>query len=111
VDEQIAIAGGGAIACGLAASAAHHGPVLLLARSSDSAERTRAQVESALARLESGPVEQLARASGRAERFLGLHVFNPVSKMKLVERSGARAAGVSTPTELPKKLICHERAF
>ena len=30
-------------------------------------------------------VERLARESGRPERFLGLHVFNPVTKMKLVE--------------------------
>ncbi len=30
-------------------------------------------------------VERLAQASGRPERFLGLHVFNPVTRMKLVE--------------------------
>jgi len=30
-------------------------------------------------------VEDLAQASGRPERFAGLHVFNPVAKMKLVE--------------------------
>ncbi len=30
-------------------------------------------------------VGELARASGRPDRFLGLHVFNPVTKMKLVE--------------------------
>ncbi len=30
-------------------------------------------------------IEQLARAAGSPERFLGLHVFNPVSRMKLVE--------------------------
>jgi 3-hydroxybutyryl-CoA dehydrogenase len=30
-------------------------------------------------------IERLAQASGRPERFLGLHVFNPVTKMKLVE--------------------------
>jgi 3-hydroxybutyryl-CoA dehydrogenase len=141
VDERIAIAGGGAVACGLAAAAARHGPVVLLARSLDSAERARAGVERALARQEVeldpahlevvtdsralagatfaveavvedleiktrlfeelGPilerkailatttsslsVEQLAQASGRPERFLGLHVFNPVTRMELVE--------------------------
>jgi 3-hydroxybutyryl-CoA dehydrogenase len=30
-------------------------------------------------------IEELAVASGRAERFAGLHVFNPVEKMPLVE--------------------------
>jgi 3-hydroxybutyryl-CoA dehydrogenase len=30
-------------------------------------------------------VEELAAASGAAERFVGLHVFNPVTKMQLVE--------------------------
>ena len=46
MDERLAIIGSGAIASGLAATAAHHGggwgPVLLLARSEDSAERARA---------------------------------------------------------------------
>jgi 3-hydroxybutyryl-CoA dehydrogenase len=141
VDERLAIVGSGAIACGLAATAAHHGPVLLLARSRDSAERARATVERTLSRLGAdvdpehvqivtdpdalaeatfvveavvedheikarllgelnrilGPeallasttsslsVQRLADASGRPERFVGLHVFNPVTKMKLVE--------------------------
>ena len=52
MNEHLAIAGSGAIACGLAATAAHHGPVLLLARSTDSAERARATVEKTLSRLE-----------------------------------------------------------
>jgi 3-hydroxybutyryl-CoA dehydrogenase len=30
-------------------------------------------------------IEELAAASGRAERFAGVHVFNPVEKMALVE--------------------------
>ncbi len=33
MNEHLAIVGSGAIACGLAATAAHHGPVRLLARS------------------------------------------------------------------------------
>lgn len=31
------------------------------------------------------PVRQLAAASGRPDRFIGLHVFNPVTKMELIE--------------------------
>jgi 3-hydroxybutyryl-CoA dehydrogenase len=125
----------------MAATAAHHGPVLLLARSQSSAERARAIVEKTLERLGAevdpehveivtdpaalasatfvveavvedhdvkarllgeldgilGPeailasttsslsVESLAQASGRPERFVGLHVFNPVTKMQLIE--------------------------
>jgi 3-hydroxybutyryl-CoA dehydrogenase len=171
VNEHLAIAGSGAIACGLAATAAHHGPVLLLARSSGSAERARATVERTLSRLEaevnpehvqivthtealagatfvveavvedhdvkagllaelgaiidsqailasttsSLSIERLAQESGRPERFLGLHVFNPVTRMKLVElifgsaaseetRSRAQAvceAFEKTPVEVP----------
>jgi 3-hydroxybutyryl-CoA dehydrogenase len=150
--KPLAVAGSGAIACGLAATAAHHGPVLLLARSTSSAERARATVEETLARLHaeidpehvqivtdpqaltpatfvveavvedhdvkarvlaeldavldghailatttsSLSIEQLAVASGRPERFLGLHVFNPVTKMKLVELVFPRAASQDT---------------
>ena len=152
MDERLAIVGSGAIACGLAATAAHHGPVLLLARSQDSAERARATVERTLSRLGAevdpehvqivtdpgalaeatfvveaviedpeikagllselnlvvGPkallasttsslsVEQLAQASGRPERFVGLHVFNPVTRMQLVELIFPREASADT---------------
>jgi 3-hydroxybutyryl-CoA dehydrogenase len=141
LNDSLAIVGSGAIACGLAATAAHHGPVLLLARSESSAERARATVERTLAKLgaeidpehvqvatdhaelvradfvveavvedhtvksrllaelngiighdailasttSSLSVERLALASGRPDRFLGLHVFNPVTHMELVE--------------------------
>ena len=37
-------------------------------------------------------VNALAEASGRAERFVGLHVFNPVHKMELVELAFPDAA-------------------
>ncbi|MGH2911940.1 MAG: 3-hydroxyacyl-CoA dehydrogenase family protein [Solirubrobacteraceae bacterium] len=145
MNERIGIIGSGTIACGLAATAAHHGggrdPILLLARSESSADRAKATVEKTLSRMEaeidpghiqvvtdvsalahvsfaveavveehevkapilaelnsildgetilasttsSLSVERLAEASGRPERFLGLHVFNPVTRMKLVE--------------------------
>ena len=146
--KRLAVAGSGAIACGLATTAAHHGPVLLLARSESSADRARATVEKTLQRLGAevdpdhveivtepgalaeatfvveavvedldvksrllgelneivGPeailasttsslsVEALAAASGRPARFVGLHVFNPVTRMKLVELIFPRAA-------------------
>jgi 3-hydroxybutyryl-CoA dehydrogenase len=152
VSKRLAIAGSGAIACGLAATAAHHGPVLLLARSQSSADRARATVEKTLSRLgaevdpehvqivtdpqalaqatfvveavvedhdikaallgeldailapeailasttSSLSVERLAHASGRPERFLGLHVFNPVTKMKLIELIFPSSASAET---------------
>ncbi len=148
----LAIAGSGAIACGLAATAAHHGPVLVLARSESSAERARTRVEKTLTRLgaeidpehvqvvthpgalaeasfvveavveeldvkatllgeldevlgsgailasttSSLSVQELAQASGRPDRFVGLHVFNPVTKMKLVELVFPSAASAET---------------
>jgi len=41
-------------------------------------------------------IERLAQASGRPERFLGLHVFNPVTRMQLVELVFPRAASPET---------------
>jgi 3-hydroxybutyryl-CoA dehydrogenase len=152
MNERLAIVGSGAIACGLAATAAHHGPVLLLARSRSSAERARASVEKLLARLgaeidpqhvqvvtdhdalaaatfvveavveeyavkerihaelrgvvgtetvlasttSSLSIERLAQASAVAERFVGLHVFNPVTRMQLVELIFPAAASQQT---------------
>ncbi|HUR87060.1 MAG TPA: 3-hydroxyacyl-CoA dehydrogenase family protein [Solirubrobacteraceae bacterium] len=41
-------------------------------------------------------VSELAAASGRPESFVGLHVFNPVPRMKLVELAYPDAASEST---------------
>jgi 3-hydroxybutyryl-CoA dehydrogenase len=41
-------------------------------------------------------VAQLAEASGRPDRFVGLHVFNPVVKMELVELAFPDAATAAT---------------
>jgi 3-hydroxybutyryl-CoA dehydrogenase len=152
LSKRLGIAGSGAIACGLAATAAHHGPVLLLARSESSADRARATVEKTLSRLKAevdpehveivtdsaalaeatfvveaviedhdakaallteldgilGPdailasttsslsIERLAEESGRPHNFLGLHVFNPVTRMQLVELIFPTAASEQT---------------
>jgi 3-hydroxybutyryl-CoA dehydrogenase len=151
VPERVGIAGTGAIACGLAAVAAQHGPVVVWARSGSSAERAEgavrklcekagveldgnveispdlealagatfvveAIVEDAGAKVtlmselasavepdailatttSSLSIEELATASGRPERFVGLHVFNPVTKMDLVELVFPSAAGAET---------------
>jgi 3-hydroxybutyryl-CoA dehydrogenase len=152
VNEQLAIAGSGAIACGLAAAAARHGEVVLWARSTGSRDRARAAVDKVCGKLSGevnaghvkvvgdldalgeatfvveaivedpgakaellsriGPlvrddavvgsttsslsVEELAGASGRPDRFVGLHVFNPVPKMKLVELAFPAAVNGNT---------------
>jgi 3-hydroxybutyryl-CoA dehydrogenase len=172
LEERLGIAGTGAIACGLAATAARTGEVLMWARSDSSAERARASVTKVCAKFDTADVDpdrvrivtelaelrdatflveavvedhgskasllselagfatedtllatttsslsisELARATGRPERFVGLHVFNPVPRMKLVElvfphdadadtRARARAfceALGKTPVEVP----------
>ena len=140
MSERLAIAGSGAIACGLAAVAATQGHVTVLARSEGSCDKAQAKVHAICEKLgasvngnvhisrdpavladatfvveaivedaalkaefwrglngyvdpgailatttSSLPVSELATASGHPERFVGLHVFNPVPKMDLVE--------------------------
>jgi 3-hydroxybutyryl-CoA dehydrogenase len=143
VTERLGIVGSGAIATGLAAAVAAAGddPVVLCARSEESAERARSRIAKLCERFEppvsydnvtvaasrapledatfiveaiaedldaktelladlaghtaddvvlasttsSLSIEQLATASHVPERFVGLHVFNPVTRMELVE--------------------------
>jgi 3-hydroxybutyryl-CoA dehydrogenase len=164
VHERLGIAGSGAIACGIAAAAAaaaHHGEVLLWARSDRSAQRARArildmcgrmsgEVDAGLVRVETDlgalsdataiieavtedekikfsvladlsrlagadailasttsslSVERLAGASGMPERFVGLHVFHPVPRMKLVELAFPAAA--TEATRRRARSLCH----
>jgi 3-hydroxybutyryl-CoA dehydrogenase len=49
-------------------------------------------------------IEDLARASGRASRFVGLHVFNPVEKMPLIEL--VYPAGADDETRARSETLC-----
>ena len=51
-------------------------------------------------------IEDLARASGRARQFVGLHVFNPVEKMPLVELVFPEAADETTRSR--SEALCEE---
>jgi hypothetical protein len=57
LEERLGIAGSGAIACGLAATAAKNGEVLLWARSAESAERAHAAISRNCAKLLGGDVD------------------------------------------------------
>ena len=57
LEEQLGIAGSGQIACGLAATAARNGQVLLWARSSDSARRAHASISRNCSKLLKGEVD------------------------------------------------------
>ena len=151
MSERLAIAGSGAIACGLAAVAATQGHVTVFARSESSCDKADAKVRALCERMganvngnvhvsrdpsvlhdatfvveavvedaatkaelfarlrdhladdavlatttSSLPIGELARASGRPERFVGLHVFNPVPKMDLIELAFPDAASEAT---------------
>jgi 3-hydroxybutyryl-CoA dehydrogenase len=144
VAHLLGIVGSGAIATGLARTAAEHHEVVVWARSERSATLAGQQVEDAArvvidleelagcdivveavaedaevkrdvhARLgavlpadtllatttSSLSVSQLARASGRPDRFAALHVFNPVEKMQLVELAFPKEADERTRREL-----------
>jgi 3-hydroxybutyryl-CoA dehydrogenase len=160
--ERLGIAGTGAIACGLAATAARHGEVLLYARSPESRDRARTSVDKVCGRLSgevnaahvkivedleelrdatfiieaiveeyepknallgrlsailgddavlgsttsSLSVNKLADAAGVPDRFVGLHVFNPVPRMKLVEL--AFPDGVNGTTRERALALCED---
>jgi 3-hydroxybutyryl-CoA dehydrogenase len=157
LDERLGIAGAGTIACGLAATAAQLGDVILWARSDQSADRARASVTKACSKLgeEIDPqrvrvvtdldelrdatflveailehhgrkaemlsdlgelarhagggavlatttsppsIAELSQASGHPESFVGLHVFNPVPRMELIELAFPPEASADTRT-------------
>jgi 3-hydroxybutyryl-CoA dehydrogenase len=164
--ERPAVAGAGAVACGVAACASQTSPVRLLARSDASAWRAEEAAQTEARKLDGGVAErikvttdsadvadcdliveaiaedaeakralhadlaaaapdadlatttsslsirELAAASGAAERFFGLHVFNPVTRMELIEiclgdglRDGVRERALAWCAGLGKTAI------
>ncbi len=164
--QRPAIAGAGAIACGVAACASRLSQVRLLARSDASAWRAEEIAQTEARKLEGGAAErikvttdpadiadsdfvveaiaedpdaksalhttvaeaapdadiatttsslsirELATASGAPERFFGLHVFNPVTRMELIEicfvdglREGVRERALAWCAALDKTAI------
>ncbi|MGZ5419681.1 MAG: 3-hydroxyacyl-CoA dehydrogenase family protein [Solirubrobacterales bacterium] len=145
--EQPGIAGGGEIACGLAANASALGRAILLARSDASAWRAEEQAHALCAKVEGGDpkrvkittkaedlgdcdlvieaivedadakaellaelgetaegadlatttsslsVSELGKRSGHPKRLFGLHPFNPVVRMELIELCLPKAVG------------------
>src|SRR5436190_12239980 len=71
MQERLGIAGSGAIACGLAATAARHGEVVLWARSSASARRAQASVEKICGRLSGAVNAGHVRVVGDLEGLAG----------------------------------------
>ena len=65
--ERPAIAGSGAIACGLAAAASVVSDVVVLARSDTSAERAEGDAREAASKLDGGDPERIAVTSDRAQ--------------------------------------------
>ena len=153
MNERLGIVGGGTIACGLAATAAQHGDVVLWARSPDKSrkilekacgklgvDQDKVTVSTDLSALsdatlvveaiaedlsakrelyESLPTEngtllatttsslsigELNDAASRPGKFFGLHVFNPVPQMKLVEL--VFPADASEETRTRAKELC-----
>jgi 3-hydroxybutyryl-CoA dehydrogenase len=164
--QRPAVAGSGAIACGVAACASQLSGVRLLARSDASAWRAEEIAQTEARKLDDGvaerikvttnpadiadcdfvveaiaedadakselhakvaaaapdadiatttsslSIEELAAASGAPERFFGLHVFNPVTRMELIEicfgdglRSGVRERALAWCGALGKTAI------
>ncbi len=157
--ERAAIAGSGAIACGLAASASSLGKVLLLARSDASAWRAEEQAHSLSSKVDGGDskrikvttadsdlagsdliveaiaeqldakgellgrlgeaapdadlatttsslsIAEIAEMAGHRERIFGLHPFNPVVKMELIELCVPEAADAAVGERA--KAWCH----
>lgn len=164
--QRPAVAGSGAIACGVAATASQLSHVRLLARSDASAWRAEEMAQTEARKLDGGVAErikvttepsdladcdlvveaisedaeakselhakvaaaapdadiatttsslsisELAEASGAPDRFFGLHVFNPVTRMELIEicfvdgaREGMRERALAWCAGLEKTAI------
>ncbi len=114
MEERLGIAGSGTIGCGLAASAARHGEVLLWARSDDSAKRAHASISRNCAKLLNGEadpdrvrivtdLDQLAGATFLVEAVVEHHGLKADVLAELGELSrhaGANAVLATTTSSL-----------
>ncbi len=95
--ERLAVVGSGAIACGLAATAAQLGEVVLVARSETSARRARGRLESVCARLSEGPLAERVRIERDLDAVAGAtFVLETVLEDLEVKRGLLEALGRST---------------
>jgi len=99
MQERLAIAGSGTIACGLAAVGAAHGEVLLWARSDDSAARAEAAVAKHCSKL-----EDLNGCAGRVRISTDLAALSDATFLveAVVEHHGSKTAVLSDLGELAR---------
>jgi 3-hydroxybutyryl-CoA dehydrogenase len=99
LEERLGIAGSGAIACGLAATAARSGEVLLWARSTDSAKRAHAAISRNCEKLLGGEVDP-----DRVKIVTDLDGLNAATFMieAVVEHHGMKAEILAELGELSK---------
>jgi 3-hydroxybutyryl-CoA dehydrogenase len=92
--EQLGIAGSGTIACGLAATAAQHGDVVMWVRSEDSARRAAARLERAFERIEEEVHPSRVRVATEPQELAASERTFVVEA--IVEDAGAKANVLAT---------------
>ena len=118
MQERLGIAGSGAIACGLAATAAQHGDVLLWARSEASATRARGAVAKWCGKLSEEPIadrvtvvaalDELAPASFLVEAVAEDHATKAGVLSELGRVAGDSAVIATTTSSLSVAALAQE---
>jgi 3-hydroxybutyryl-CoA dehydrogenase len=110
--EQVAVAGSGAIACGLAAALAEHSDVLLLARSDGSAQRAATRAEGIASKLDAtGTIRvstdpaDLDEATYIIEAIVEDFDIKTAHLTELAAHAGPETIFASTTSALPVQLL------